>query len=221
MALLLSACAAYQAPPVEHPAVPGGFRNVGPWPQRPVATLPARPAEPDRVILLPQEGGKVGKVAVSAGGAEQLIGKAYAALAVDDKGGVQEQQESEESVRRRHGALLDARPKAPVSFSVYFKPGGRDPTDESFAVIQRIKAEVDGRPAAELMVIGHTDSVGKEERNQALSVRRAELVLGLLKQAGVQARSIEVVGRGETDPLVPVRDETPEPRNRRAEVQVR
>lgn len=219
--LLLAACAAYQAPPVEHPALPGSFRNAGPWATRPVATLPPRAAEPDRVILLPEEGGKVGKVAVSTGGAEQVIGKAYAALAVDDKGGVSEQQESEESVRRKHGAMLDARPKAPVSFLLFFKPGGKDPTEESLAMLQRIKAEVDSRPVPELLVIGHTDSVGKDERNQVLSVQRAELVVGLLQQAGVRAKSIEAVGRGETDPLVPGKDETPEPRNRRTEVLVR
>lgn len=219
--LVLAGCTAYQAPPMDHPSLPSGFRNAGPWPVPPVATLPERPAQPDRVVLLPEEGGKVGRVAVEVGGKVQEVAKAYAALDVDDKGGVKESQESEESVRRRYGALLDARPKAPVSFLLYFKTGGKDPTEESLLVIQRIKAEVESRPAPEVLVVGHTDSVGKDERNQVLSQRRAEFVVTLLKAAGVRAMSIETVGRGETDPLVPARDETPEPRNRRTEVWVR
>jgi OOP family OmpA-OmpF porin len=64
-------------------------------------------------------------------------------------------------------------------------------------------------------VAGHTDSIGTEEYNQDLSVRRAESVADYLVQNGVSRDRLRVVGYGETRPKVP--NDTPENRqqNRR------
>jgi outer membrane protein OmpA-like peptidoglycan-associated protein len=70
-------------------------------------------------------------------------------------------------------------------------------------------------------VIGHTDSVGTLEANDALSLRRAATVRALLVTQGVAESSIEVAGRGEREPLVPVGDEVAEPKNRRVEINLR
>lgn len=76
-------------------------------------------------------------------------------------------------------------------------------------------------PAPELMVIGHTDSVGSDEVNDPLSLKRAEVIKELLAASGVQTLRMEAVGRGKRDPLVPVGDNVAEPKNRRVELRLR
>ena len=52
-------------------------------------------------------------------------------------------------------------------------------------------------------VAGHTDSIGTEEYNQDLSVRRAQAVADYLVQNGVSRDRLRVVGFGETRPKAP------------------
>jgi hypothetical protein len=81
--------------------------------------------------------------------------------------------------------------------------------------------DAETRPAAEIRVIGHTDTVGAADTNEALSLRRAEAIVQALRDFGIRPQSFEAVGRGEMDPLVPTPDATAEPRNRRVEVSIR
>jgi outer membrane protein OmpA-like peptidoglycan-associated protein len=62
---------------------------------------------------------------------------------------------------------------------------------------------------------GHTDSVGREDANRALSERRAEAVRAYLVARGVAAERLTAVGYGESDPVAD--NATPEGRaaNRR------
>ena len=54
-----------------------------------------------------------------------------------------------------------------------------------------------------VMVTGHTDRIGTEDYNLNLSLRRAGAVGDYLSQnAGVDAQSIELAGKGESEPLV-------------------
>jgi outer membrane protein OmpA-like peptidoglycan-associated protein len=56
-------------------------------------------------------------------------------------------------------------------------------------------------PQAKLVVAGHTDAAGDSAYNLALSHRRADMVAGLLTDAGVPAQQLVVRGYGETAPL--------------------
>jgi outer membrane protein OmpA-like peptidoglycan-associated protein len=67
------------------------------------------------------------------------------------------------------------------------------------------------------LIAGHTDSRGRAEYNQQLSLRRAETVKRFLIGGGVNAARLEAVGRGAGQPLIPDRPE--DPRNRRVQVQ--
>jgi OOP family OmpA-OmpF porin len=52
-------------------------------------------------------------------------------------------------------------------------------------------------------VTGHADRIGAEEYNLDLSLRRASAVGDYLTQnAGIDAQSIELAGKGESQPLV-------------------
>lgn len=56
-------------------------------------------------------------------------------------------------------------------------------------------------PDMALVVKGHTDDVGSEDTNLALSQRRAEAVAAVLVGAGLPASRVEALGFGESEPL--------------------
>jgi OmpA family len=72
--------------------------------------------------------------------------------------------------------------------------------------------------AAQIEVIGHTDTTGSAEHNLELSERRADTVADELIRQGVPATAIATIGRGEEDLLVPTADGVNEPANRRVEI---
>lgn len=57
-------------------------------------------------------------------------------------------------------------------------------------------------PERGVSIEGHTDSVGSESMNQALSQRRAESVLDFLTQNGVSTAKITASGFGEAYPMI-------------------
>ena len=67
-------------------------------------------------------------------------------------------------------------------------------------------------------VVGHTDSTGRADYNQQLSVRRAQSVADYLMSREVIPERLVVTGRGQTQPIAS--NETPEGRalNRRVEI---
>lgn len=70
----------------------------------------------------------------------------------------------------------------------------------------------------EVLIEGHTDSVGPEEYNLNLSQRRAEAVRTFLTQNGIDASRTVARGHGEARPLVANDSESGRQRNRRVEV---
>jgi outer membrane protein OmpA-like peptidoglycan-associated protein len=75
-------------------------------------------------------------------------------------------------------------------------------------------------PGLTLQIEGHTDSVGTDDFNQALSEHRALSVMQYLADQGVAATSMTAKGFGKTQPMAP--NDTPEGRqkNRRVELVV-
>ncbi|HYE01510.1 MAG TPA: OmpA family protein [Alphaproteobacteria bacterium] len=119
------------------------------------------------------------------------------------------------------GPVLAAAPQPPVAFRLNFVFEGTELTPESQAQLPTILQLIGGRPAPEVAIIGHTDTVGEGAFNYELGLKRAETVRGVVIAAGVQPDMIEIGSHGEGNPLVPTPDETAEPRNRRVEVTVR
>lgn len=72
----------------------------------------------------------------------------------------------------------------------------------------------------DLLIVGHTDSVGSASYNQALSVRRADAAAQYLEAQGVSASRIHTSGKGESEPIAS--NDTAEGRqlNRRIEVAI-
>ena len=51
-----------------------------------------------------------------------------------------------------------------------------------------------------MLVTGHTDRIGPDEVNQALSERRAETVHAYLRSEGIESRRVNTSGKGSAQP---------------------
>jgi len=69
-----------------------------------------------------------------------------------------------------------------------------------------------------VVIEGHTDSVGSDESNQVLSENRAQSVASLLRAYGVSGNRLAPVGYGETRPVASNETESGRRLNRRVEV---
>jgi outer membrane protein OmpA-like peptidoglycan-associated protein len=70
-----------------------------------------------------------------------------------------------------------------------------------------------------LLIVGHTDAVGSDSYNMDLSDRRAEAAARYLRDHGVR-RPIQVVGRGEREPVASNDSDSGRADNRRVEVAI-
>ncbi|MBS1175910.1 MAG: OmpA family protein [Proteobacteria bacterium] len=172
------------------------------------------------VVLLPDPDGRDTAVLVKQDGGELLLDKPYAAAELTSKGPLKASS-SAEQVRSQFGDALAARPLPPQQFTLYFIEGKDEFTDESKRVIDSVLAEIAKRPVPDVLVIGHTDTVGTDAFNDLLSKQRGEVVRKALLARGIQIENVVVVGRGEREPIVPTADNVTEPRNRRVEILVR
>jgi outer membrane protein OmpA-like peptidoglycan-associated protein len=90
------------------------------------------------------------------------------------------------------------------------RPGSRPLLDEAAKILNDY-------PDLQVEIAGHTDNVGAEETNIALSEKRAESVKSYLVSKGVAEERIKTRGAGPSEPLES--NDTPEGRqkNRRIE----
>ena len=173
------------------------------------------------VVVVPDNTGKVGTVAINPGPIETRVNQPYAAAHISPGGKIETRASSDEEVKRRFARALEARPDPPVSFTVYFVEGTDEFAPESRRVVEWIFAEIARRKASEIVVIGHTDRVGTLDYNDGLSRQRAARVRNDLIKLGIPGSRVAAVGRGERELLVATEDEVSEPRNRRVEIIVR
>jgi OmpA-OmpF porin, OOP family len=171
----------------------------------------------ETVVLLPGPDGRVGQVTVQRGAERTVLDEAYEA----SRSGSGAVQLSEREVRSEFGQVLAALPPRPVSYVLYFVTGQDELTDDSKADMRRLLDELRSRPQSDILLIGHTDRVGKDASNDSLSLQRADRVKTELLGLGIAPGRVSSAGRGEREPLVRTVDGTEEPRNRRVEVIVR
>jgi outer membrane protein OmpA-like peptidoglycan-associated protein len=188
-----------------------------------VASTPARTTTETLVILLPDSDTRItgGASLFNPFGSADLVAARDSAIATPAHRPGPVTKMSEQEVQRMFGAVLAALPPAPVHFTLYFRFESNELTDESRALVPEILDIVKRRAVPEVMVVGHTDTMGGPRANIELGLNRATTVRNLLVQTGLDASTVEVVSHGESNLLIHTPDETPEPRNRRVEISVR
>ena len=171
------------------------------------------------VVLLESPDGTTGQVLVKGSKGEQLINKARRGALLD--GSTPPAPVDDATLKKDFGDAMGARPALPEHFLLYFESGGTSLTAESTAMLEKIIEVSVKRPAVDMSVIGHTDTPGKAELNEALALKRANATADLLKGKGLKVHALSVESHGERNLLIPTPDDTPEPRNRRVEISIR
>jgi len=176
---------------------------------------------PATFAVLPAPDGHIGSIVIYDRGGPRVIDSAYGAQRLDKDGKLEATTLTKAEVRERFGSTLDALPPPPKTFTLYFLEGKDELTSESAAELQRVISEIKRRPLPDIVVIGHTDTVGSADFNDKLSFARAERARDLLVEMGLPGQRIAVAGRGKREPLVATSDNVSEQKNRRVEINVR
>jgi outer membrane protein OmpA-like peptidoglycan-associated protein len=153
-----------------------------------------------------------------------LIGAGVGALAGGAIGRYQDQQEAAlreqmqgtgvEVVRQGDNITLDM----PSAITFGFDSSALNPA--FYGTLDRVAATLREYGQTIIEVAGHTDNVGTDAYNQALSVRRAQAVADYLIGRGVNRDRIIVVGAGETRPVASNDTESGRAENRRVEITI-
>ena len=130
--------------------------------------------------------------------------------------------------------VLEAPPKPPAppvmvkqSFSlsgdVLFPTNSSELNVEGIVNVADVANEInttEGLDLKKVTVIGHADSRGRADYNQALSEARAETVANVLMSYGVDPSVIEFVGAGETQPVASNDTVIGRAQNRRVDINI-
>jgi len=108
--------------------------------------------------------------------------------------------------------------QAPRSFQVFFDFDKSNIRPDARPIIEEAANNARKGGLSRITLTGHTDRAGSDAYNQRLSIRRAEAVKAELVRLGFNPNDIAVIGKGESDPLVPTADGVREPKNRRVEI---
>jgi outer membrane protein OmpA-like peptidoglycan-associated protein len=103
---------------------------------------------------------------------------------------------------------------------VTFQTGSAIVQPEMRADLQKVAKILNDYPSTVVGIFGHTDNTGSTATNEALSLRRAQSVEGVLQVEGVNPARMRAKGFGYTQPIAS--NDTPEGRakNRRVEIRI-
>ena len=170
------------------------------WAPRSLAAfLGACATQTGTVVLLPEKDGANTAVTVTAGRPGGRARQALCGRAADDVRARARYTSNPQEVEA-HSARRSRRSRAaPTSFTLYFVEGSDEFTDASKQILADVLAEIAKHPVPDIVVVGHTDTVGSDAINDALALRRAETVRGVLIAQGLSPASIVAIGRGKRE----------------------
>ena len=111
--------------------------------------------------------------------------------------------------------------RQPILGTVFFDWDSVVLPESSAQTLQFIAANMGPCGWTGLNLVGHTDRSGSDAYNDALALRRANVVAAALGATGLPPGSLAASGKGETEPRVPTPDGTRNPTNRRVEISAR
>jgi outer membrane protein OmpA-like peptidoglycan-associated protein len=86
--------------------------------------------------------------------------------------------------------------------------------------LRRLAESLQSYPNTDLVIVGHTDSVGSAQYNLGLSQRRADSAANYLSSLGVNRARVTTVGKGLTEPIASNETADGREQNRRVEVAI-
>lgn len=175
------------------------------------------------LVLLPDEQGTTGAVAVleSRGQSTDHVIDSSGSRTKLGESTLRSKPLGPNGLKKQDVALLTGLPPPARSFLLYFSQGTVKLVPDSLGTLSALRDEIAARSGPEVEVIGHTDTVGSDEDNDHLSLKRADEVMAWLISQGFDKSQMSSVGRGERELKEATADNVSSPPNRRVEVIVR
>ncbi len=121
-------------------------------------------------------------------------------------------------IKEKLGELSDVRSlQFELSKDFKFSFGKAELIPEADPFLDELYQLMMAHPEFSLTIVGHTDNVGKQQLNYELSLARARVVAEKLLDRGLSADRINVIGKGDTEPLNNNETEQEKASNRRVE----
>lgn len=186
-----------------------------------LAEVQARIAEETHQVALAEQRGEMAEEQQHAATKEELE-KTREQLNAE----IQRRQEAEQAQQRALQALGDVKKEArgtvlTIPGSVIFASGKATLLPASRNRLAQVaQALKQGDPNSKVLIEGHTDATGSTEKNEQLSIQRAESVRAALISEGVPAERIAVAGYGESRPVADNASPAGRATNRRVEIVV-
>jgi outer membrane protein OmpA-like peptidoglycan-associated protein len=175
------------------------------------------------VVLMPDPDGNVGQLSVTNEGGQQVLTEKNQSVKVMDQKTPPGKATtlSDKEIQATFSDALAAQPLQPITFILYFLEGSDELTDESKGLLPQIIQTIQKRGSTDIVISGHTDTVGEKEYNYKLSLERAQATYKILVASGAIPANITVTSHGEGNPLIKTADEVAMPKNRRVEITIR
>jgi len=125
---------------------------------------------------------------------------------------------SNKEIQNRFSKALAASPKKAISYILYLKSGRMELTEDSKNVLLEVLKSIKDYTPCIVDIIGHTDTVGSNEGNLKISLKRAKYVEKIIKSKDLNISLLTVKGYGEEDLLIKTPDNTAEVKNRNVEI---
>lgn len=134
----------------------------------------------------------------------------------------QQQRELEASLAGTGAQVTRQGDQLVVNFpaSITFATDSAQIRPEFNSTLNEVAATLQRYPQSYIDVVGHTDSTGSDQYNQALSERRAQSVANYLRSRGVTPARVAAYGMGETQPVATNATAEGRQANRRVEVRI-
>ncbi len=86
--------------------------------------------------------------------------------------------------------------------------------------LDELATELKENPDMKIQITGHTDDTGSEASNLKLSQKRADRIKSVLVNKGVRPQQIEILAKGESEPVADNKTEKGRQQNRRVEIKI-
>ncbi|MEE4364305.1 MAG: OmpA family protein [Desulfotignum sp.] len=175
------------------------------------------------VVLVPDPDGRTGKLTVTNQGGTQTLDQANQSVQIKNKKTAPgtPAKLSHDEIAAAFSDALAAQPLPPAKFILYFLSDSNLLTQESKKLLPQIIQTILKRKSNDIVISGHTDTVGTKAYNYLLSLDRAKTMFNILVANGAVPDDIRVISHGEGNLLIKTPDDVAEPKNRRVEVVIR
>jgi outer membrane protein OmpA-like peptidoglycan-associated protein len=125
---------------------------------------------------------------------------------------------SKSEINSRYATLFKIAPKRARTYIVYFKANSTELTEASKKILDEALKTIQQRSPCMVDVIGHTDTVGSNQTNAKVSLKRANYVKSMIEARKTKVLSLVAKGYGEEDLQMKTANNVSEAKNRNVEI---